>query len=205
MTSYITPKQCYRFSAVLYLLTEVPLTRIGILCLYHSEYRRWLHCTRDFPNSSVGKESPCNAGDPSSIPGPGRSAGEGLGNPLQYPSLENSMDYIVHGVAKSRTCQQLSLYFISMVQTRIFFVETEISPHTPPHPHLCPTCASFGFFSTGSDEAVVDTSRRVGGALARKSALRNRLNDAIKRLQAAERGEDLKQNLSSSVCSLILR
>ena len=35
MTSYITPKQCYRFSAVLYLLTEVPLPRIGVLCLYH--------------------------------------------------------------------------------------------------------------------------------------------------------------------------
>ena len=37
-----------------------------------------------FPYSSVGKESPCNAGDPSSIPGLGRSAGEGIGYPLQY-------------------------------------------------------------------------------------------------------------------------
>ena len=37
----------------------------------------------DFPDSSVGKESACNAGDPGSIPGSGRSAGEGIGYPLQ--------------------------------------------------------------------------------------------------------------------------
>ena len=46
----------------------------------------------DFPRSSVGKESVCSAGDPVSIPGSGRSAGEGNGNPLQYPCLENPMD-----------------------------------------------------------------------------------------------------------------
>ena len=39
---------------------------------------------RGFPDSSVDKESTCNAGDPSSIPGSGRSAGEGIGYPLQY-------------------------------------------------------------------------------------------------------------------------
>ena len=38
----------------------------------------------DFPDSSVGKESTCNAGDPSSIPGLGRSPGKGKGYPLQY-------------------------------------------------------------------------------------------------------------------------
>ena len=37
-----------------------------------------------FPDSSAGKESTCNAGDPSSIPGSGRSIGEGIGYPLQY-------------------------------------------------------------------------------------------------------------------------
>ena len=37
-----------------------------------------------FPHSSLGRESTCNAGDPSSIPGLGRSAGEGIGHPLQY-------------------------------------------------------------------------------------------------------------------------
>ena len=96
-----------------------------------------------FPHSSVGKESACNAGDPSSIPGSGRSAGErigyplqyswsslvaqlvknlpamqetwvqslswedllekGKGYPLQYSGLENSMNCIVCGVAKSQT------------------------------------------------------------------------------------------------------
>ena len=95
-----------------------------------------------FPHSSAGKESACNAGDPGSIPGSGRSPGKGIGyplqyswaslvaqlvrnlpaiqetwvqslgwedplekgkaNPLQYSGLENSMDCIVHGVAKSR-------------------------------------------------------------------------------------------------------
>ena len=39
---------------------------------------------RDFPDSSVGKESACNAGDPGSIPESGRSIGEGIGYPLQY-------------------------------------------------------------------------------------------------------------------------
>ena len=96
-----------------------------------------------FPSSLVGKESACSVGDPSSIPGSGRSAeegigyppqyswaslvaqlvknlpamweswvpslgwedspGEGKGYPLQYSGLENSMDCIVHGVAKSQT------------------------------------------------------------------------------------------------------
>ena len=44
-----------------------------------------------FPCSSVGKESDCNAGDLGSIPGWGRSAGEGNGNPLQYSCLEKPM------------------------------------------------------------------------------------------------------------------
>ena len=57
----------------------------------------------DFPDSLVGKESTCNAGDPGLIPGLGRSAGEGKGYPPQYSDLENSMDCIVHGVIKSWT------------------------------------------------------------------------------------------------------
>ena len=100
-----------------------------------------LHHFGGLPDSSVGKESTCNAGDPGSIPGSGRSAGEGIGYPLQYSwaslvaklvknltamqetwvqslglgrspgegkgyplqysGLENSMDCIVHGVAKN--------------------------------------------------------------------------------------------------------
>ena len=56
-----------------------------------------------FPGTSAGKESTCNAGDLGSIPGLGRSPGERNGYPLQYSGLENSMDYTVHGVAKSWT------------------------------------------------------------------------------------------------------
>ena len=58
--------------------------------------------------SSEVKASAFDAGDPGSIPGLGRSPGEGSGNPLQYSCLENPMDreaqqVTVHGVAKSRT------------------------------------------------------------------------------------------------------
>ena len=56
-----------------------------------------------FPCSSAGKESACNEGDQDSIPGLGRSPGEGKGYPLQYSGLENFMDCIVDGVAKSQT------------------------------------------------------------------------------------------------------
>ena len=56
-----------------------------------------------FPDISVGKESACNAGNPSSIPGLGRFTGEGMGYPPQYSGLENFMDYVVHGAAESLT------------------------------------------------------------------------------------------------------
>ena len=56
-----------------------------------------------FPCGSVGKEFACNAGDLGSIPGLGKSPGEGKGYKLQYSGLENAMDCIVHGVAKRRT------------------------------------------------------------------------------------------------------
>ena len=46
----------------------------------------------DFPGGSDGKQSACNEGDPGSIPGLGRSTGEGNNKPLQYSYLENSMD-----------------------------------------------------------------------------------------------------------------
>ena len=53
-----------------------------------------------FPCGSAGKESTCNVGDLGSIPGLGRSFGEGKVYPLQYSGLENSTEYIVHGVTK---------------------------------------------------------------------------------------------------------
>ena len=59
-----------------------------------------------FPRGSVSKESTCNEGDLALIPELGRSFGEGEGYALQYPGLENSIDFIVCGVAKT---EQLSL------------------------------------------------------------------------------------------------
>ena len=56
-----------------------------------------------FPGDSDSKESAHNVRDLGSIPGLGRSPGEGIGYPLQYSGLENSMDCIVHGVTKSPT------------------------------------------------------------------------------------------------------
>ena len=69
-----------------------------------------------FPGGSDGKASACNAGDPGSIPGLGRSPGEGNGNPLQYSCLGNPTDggawlVTVHGVTKSDVTEQLQFQF----------------------------------------------------------------------------------------------
>ena len=56
-----------------------------------------------FPCDSAGKESACNAGDLGSVPGLGKSPGEGKGYPLQYSGLENSTDRIGHGITKIGT------------------------------------------------------------------------------------------------------
>ena len=71
-----------------------------------------------FPGGSEVKASTCNAGDLGSMPGSGRSPGEGNGNPLQYSCLENPMDggawwATVHGVTKSQT--QLSGFTHSLI------------------------------------------------------------------------------------------
>ena len=73
---------------------------------------------RGFPGSSDGKAPVCNAGDPDSIPGLGRSPGEGNGSPPQCSCLENPMDRgawwaIVRGVAKSWTGLSDSTFFSS--------------------------------------------------------------------------------------------
>ena len=75
-------------------------------CIAHGVAKSWTRLSdfhfhlAGFPSGLVGKESACSAGDLVSIPGLGRSPGERQGYPLQYSGLENSMDYIVHGVAK---------------------------------------------------------------------------------------------------------
>ena len=68
-----------QYSSIIFILLKRFLLRISI-CLMDS-----------FPHSLVGKESTCNAGDSDLIPGSRRSPGEGIGYPLQYSGLENSM------------------------------------------------------------------------------------------------------------------
>ena len=73
-----------------------------------ASFFRALKLLRSFPSmglsgSSAGKESTCNVGDLGSIPWFGRPPGEGKDYACQYSGLENSMNYIVHGVTKSWT------------------------------------------------------------------------------------------------------
>ena len=89
------------------------------------------HCVTGFLCGSAGKESACNVGDLGAIPGLGRSPGEGKGSPLQYSGLENSMDCIVHGVAKSWTRLRLSLF---PVLEHLYFFSIRL---------MIPSCACF--------------------------------------------------------------
>ena len=69
-----------------------------------------------FPCSSAGKESTCNVGDLGSMPGLGRSPGEGKGYPLQYSGLEN---YSPWGCKESHTTEQLSLSLVPLTVRRL--------------------------------------------------------------------------------------
>ena len=68
--------------------------QVSLICIQHTKRASLV--------AQLVKESTCNAGKLSSVPGLGRSPGSGKGYPLQS-GLENSMDCIVHGVTKSRT------------------------------------------------------------------------------------------------------
>ena len=83
-----------------------------------------------FPCGSAGKESACNAGNLASIPGLGGSPVEGKGYPLQYSGLENSMDCIVHGVAKSQTPLS-DFHFISLHFIHTQLLEEQVSLASP--------------------------------------------------------------------------
>ena len=69
-------------------MTNTKLTRCCCFKLSFPKPQDYLKMTalnrKGFPDSSVGKESTCDAGDPGLIPGPGRSSGEGIGYLLQY-------------------------------------------------------------------------------------------------------------------------
>ena len=78
---------------------------------------------RSFPCGSAGKESACNAGDLGSIPRLGRSPGEGKDYLPQYSGLENSMNRIVHGVAKSLT-QVNDFHFHFQCNSKLYLVDS---------------------------------------------------------------------------------
>ena len=75
----------------------MPSVNTSLECIYMSTFKTW-----DFPGGSAGKESAWNAGDLGLTPGLRRSPGEGKGYPLHYSGLENSMNCVDHGVAKSQ-------------------------------------------------------------------------------------------------------
>ena len=86
------------FGCLIFKQSEIPQSAVVTYCFHFPNMQNVLP-------DSVGKESACNAGAPGSIPGSGRSPGEGNGNPLQYSCLENPMDRgawqaTVHGVAQ---------------------------------------------------------------------------------------------------------
>ena len=103
-------------------------------CVVQSDYflfsfRFW----RGFPSGSDSKASVCNAGDQGSIPGLGRSPGEGNGSPLQYSCMENPMDRgawqaIVHGVVKSRTRLSDFTHFRLWRVQQPFFILSQLYP-----------------------------------------------------------------------------
>ena len=107
----VTPSNHLILSHLLLLLPSIfPSIRVfsneSALCI---RWPKYLKCQQifqlsyeDFPHNSLGKESTCNAGDPSLIPGLGRFPWRRERLPLQYSGLENSMDCIVHGVSKSQ-------------------------------------------------------------------------------------------------------
>ena len=79
-------------SAYLRLLIFLPAILIPACASSSPAFHMMYSSYGGFPHSSVSKSSACNAGDPGSISGSGRSPGEGNGNPLQYSCLENPMD-----------------------------------------------------------------------------------------------------------------
>ena len=90
-TSYVWAQPVLRTQYMCYM-------RVISITVRNIHYNKWTKLVliqpynKDFPGGSDGKVSAYNAGEPGSIPGLGKSSGEGNGNPLQYSCLENPMD-----------------------------------------------------------------------------------------------------------------
>ena len=105
-----------------------PWKGLLLLSLSHLPFATLFLPCLGFPCGSAGKEYACNVGDLGSIPGLGRSPGEG--NSLQYSCLENSMDCIVHGVAKSWT-RLSDFYFHSSIWLPFQFLFSSVTQKCP--------------------------------------------------------------------------
>ena len=118
-----------------------------------------------FPCGSAGKESACNEGDLGSIPGLGRSLGEGKGYPLQYSGLENAMDCIACGITKSRTrLRNFHLVSESSLQTSCLALLTitllaplwgQDASQLPENPGLPGPCVTSGRGHCGATAALL--------------------------------------------------
>ena len=101
-----------------------------------------------FPCGSAGKESACNVRDLGSIPGLGRSSGEGKGYPLQCSGLENSMDGIVHGVTKSQT--RLTDFHFHYIKASASVGGSNFRTCSEPHLHGSLLAAHLHYFASAS-------------------------------------------------------
>ena len=128
-----------------------------------------------FPGGSEFKESACNAGDLGSIPGSGRSPGEGNGNPLQYSCLENPMDRgawwaTVHGVTKSRTLLSdftftfnvLITTFHKMIHFQIYINKSVLNKYSLEGLMLKLKLQYFGHLMQRTDSLEKDSDARKG-------------------------------------------
>ena len=126
----------WREVSIVFKTLVAQLVKIRLQCRrpHFNSWVRKICCRRDkpptpvfsgFPCGSAGKESACNAGDLGLIPGLGRSPGEGKGYLLQYSGLENSMDCIVQGVAKS----WMRLSNFHFTSNRIYSKNTRLVQH----------------------------------------------------------------------------
>ncbi|XP_058513125.1 laminin subunit alpha-4 isoform X2 [Ochotona princeps] len=116
-------------------------------------------------------------------------------NGLVQKALDASNVYenIANYISEANETAELALNITDRVYDAVSGIDTQIIYHKDESDNLLNQARELQAKADSSNqEAVADTSRRVGGALVRKSVLRNRLNDAIKQLQATERGDTQK-------------
>ncbi|KFO20646.1 Laminin subunit alpha-4 [Fukomys damarensis] len=121
-------------------------------------------------------------------------------NGLVQKALDASNVYekIVNYVGEANETAELALNITDRIYDAVSGIDTQIIYHKDESDHLLNQARELqARADSSSEEAVADTTRHVSGALARKSALKHRLEDAMKRLQAAERG-DVRQRLDQS-------